>query len=77
MCSYLGGGVHFCFYLVGVFQLLQLLFMMELLYSAHIACGGFVYGKVSLLPNCTCGGEVSCVLVMTSFWGGGTCRGFS
>ena len=40
--------------------------MLELPYSAHIACGGLFSDKVSLLPNCT-GGGVSCVLVTMSF----------
>ena len=39
--------------------------MMELLYSAHIACGGLFMTRF----NCQTvpGGEVSCVLVTTSF----------
>ena len=40
--------------------------MLELLYSAHIACAGLFCNKASLLPNCTWG-CVPCVLVMMSF----------
>ena len=47
--------------------------MLELPYSAHIACGGLFVTRF-LYCQTVPGGRVSCVLVMTG--GGGTCGGF-
>ena len=41
--------------------------MLELLYSAHIACGGLLMTKFLYCQAVPGGGRVSCVLVMMSF----------
>ena len=41
--------------------------MMELLYSAHIACGGLFVTRFLYCQTVPGGGKVSCVLVTTSF----------